>query len=98
MAVDADDGAAVGLRSEDLEAYAAPYERRDVRSLGAEMVELEDDWVGQAAVHAAARAEQREHEGLCLAHTARLEGVRARPMMLATLDVIRTEACAAPPL
>src|SRR5881227_2467059 len=54
MAVDTDDVAAVGLGGESLKAHAAPHERRDLRSLGADMVELEDDRVGQAAVRAAA--------------------------------------------
>ena len=98
VAVRAHDLASRHLQLQDRQADPSPHERRDLGTLGAQVVELEDHRIRLAAVHARARPEMVEDERLSLADARRLEGVAPATVVSTLLGVVALEAVTAPPL
>jgi hypothetical protein len=98
VAVRADHVAPRDLGGQHRNPDAAVHEFGDVVSLLVDVIELEDDRVGLAAIQASVTRKVVEDEGPCLVDAPSLQVVVAPPVPLRITAVIGLEAGTAPPL
>src|SRR3954451_10471808 len=94
----AHDLAALDLRGEAPEPHSTRDERRNVRLLGTDVVELEHDRICFAAVRAWRASQEVEDVRLGRRDAPALQVVRTPAMAHRIVDVVAAEARAAPPL
>ena len=98
MAVCADDLTSGDLGVDGRHRRCAGDQLRDARGLLAEMIELEDDRIGLAAIDARVMTKMVEHPCAQGSLSSQLGGVRLSTVCVASLAEVRGEARSAPPL